>query len=64
MEKGRVVKTIVRKKSYDEEAFRNVWQGNQLPKKYERAHSSLVANAAQLATLFKDIEKRTYSYAE
>lgn len=64
MEKGRVVKTIVRKKSYDEEAFRDVWQGNQLPKKYERAHSSLVANAAQLATLFKDIEKRTYSYAE
>ena len=64
MEKGRVVKGIIRGKNYDEEAFHDVWQGTRLPEKYTQLHKSLMGNAAQLAELFSDIEKRTYNYAE
>ena len=64
MEKGRVVKGIIRRKNYDEEAFHDVWQGTRLPEKYTQLHKSFMGNAAQLAELFNDIEKRTYNYAE
>ena len=64
MNKGRIIKAIIKRKNYDESEFHEVWQGSRLPEKYANLDRAYMGSARQLADLFSDIEKRTYNYAE
>ena len=62
MNKGRLIKGIIMQKGYEQQAFKEEWQGTKLPAKYADVYSGYMASANQLKELFVNIEKRSYSY--
>lgn len=62
MNKGRLIKGIIMQKGYEQQTFKEEWQGTKLPAKYADVYSGYMASANQLKELFVNIEKRSYSY--
>lgn len=62
MNKGRLIKGIIMQKGYEQQSFKEEWQGTKLPAKYADKYAGYLASAKQLSELFANIEKRTYSY--
>ena len=60
--KGRLLKGIVKQKGGAQQSYKEVWQGTKLPAKYDDEFSTYMAHANQFPELFVNIEKRTYSY--
>ena len=57
---GRLIRAIIKRKSYDEEEFRQIYSGSTLKPAYQSDFDNLVSASRALRQLFIDIEKEAY----
>lgn len=57
---GRLIRAIIKRKSYDEEVFRQIYSGATLKPAYQSNYDELLSASRTLHQLFADIEKEAY----
>lgn len=57
---GHLIRAVIKRKSYDEEEFRQVYAGATLKSAYQSDFDNLVSASSALHQLFIDIEKEAY----
>ena len=60
LNKGRIVKAIIKQKAEPDQPYKDEWQGAQLPAKYRSTLDQYLDKAKSLRELFLSIEKATY----
>ena len=60
LNKGRVVKAIIKCKDEPDQPYKDEWQGSALPAKYRSALDQYLEKASSLRELFNSTEKATY----
>ena len=60
LNKGRIVKAIIKQKAEPDQPYKDEWQGAQLPAKYRSTLDQYLDKAKSLREMFLSIEKATY----
>ena len=60
LNKGRIVKAIIKQKAEPDQPYKEEWQGAQLPAKYRSTLDQYLDKAKSLREMFLSIEKATY----
>lgn len=60
LNKGKLIKAIIKCKRYDESAFKQVWTGTSLKSLYQSSYDEYLGVANSMKELFVNIEKEAY----
>ena len=58
--KGRLIKSIIKSKNYDEKEFKQVYSGTTIPAKYKSSYNELLSASKSIRQLFLDVDKEAY----
>lgn len=64
LNKGRLIKAIVKNRPSEDKPFKEVWTGTKLKSLYTGVFNNYMGEASALRTLFTNIEKEAYNYNE
>lgn len=64
LDKGRLIKAIVKRKGYDDSEFQEIWSGTKLKPLYKSCFDEYMSTARAMRTLFINIEKEAYCVSE
>lgn len=64
LNKGKLLKVIIKKRANENEQFKQVYDGPTLKKEYLPFFNNYMDSAAKLSRLFTEIEKNSYDYSE